>query len=126
MQVLLAMVLNQSREKTLELVTLSNNPGIWFQTSQLMFVKWKYINYESYKGLALDSYTPVTLLLSQTFKRLAVARSKHWQMYVWYKNMTVFQTTYKIKQNSSCLLYKNPSEIAGPFLHMQLDRASRS
>jgi hypothetical protein len=28
MQVLLAMVLNQSREKTLELVTLSNNPGI--------------------------------------------------------------------------------------------------
>ena len=34
---LLVMVFNQNRENLLESVTLSNNCGIWFETSWLMF-----------------------------------------------------------------------------------------
>jgi len=40
--------------------------------------------------------------------------------------MTVFQLTYKIKHNSHWVLYKNPTQIGCPFLHMQFSTASRS
>jgi len=40
--------------------------------------------------------------------------------------MTVFQLTYKIKHNSHWVLYKIPTQIGSPFLHMQFNTASRS